>query len=67
MREVIVDTDEVFGLSICKFIPENDADRELLQELDIKPFTGEMWHIEDDKIIYETIGDPEGQHEIIRQ
>ena len=56
MREVIVDTDEVFGLSICKFIPENDADRELLQELDIKPFTGEMWHIEGDEIVYENIG-----------
>ena len=66
MREVIVDHSDMFG-TVKKFIPENDVDRELLQELDIKPFTGEMWHIEGDEIVYENIGDPEVQHEIIRQ
>ena len=55
MREVIVDHSDMFG-TVKRFIPENDADRGLLQELNIAPFTGEIFHIEGDEIIYETIG-----------
>ena len=54
MREVIVDHCEMFGI-VKKFIPENDKDREELKELEIEPFVGEIWHVEDDKIVYETI------------
>lgn len=49
----------MFG-TVKKFIPENGADRELLRELDIKPFTGEIFHIEGNEIVYENIGAPEG-------
>ena len=59
MREVIVDHSDMFG-TVKKFIPENGADRELLRELDIKPFTGEIFHIEGNEIVYENIGAPEG-------
>ena len=44
MRKVIVDRDEVFGIPIYGYIPENDSEREELRELGIKPFTGEIWH-----------------------
>lgn len=54
MREVIVDRDDIFG-TVKRFIPENDKDREELKELGIEPFTGEIWHVEDDRIVYETI------------
>ena len=55
MREVIVNHDEVFGIADRRFIPENNNDREELKELGIEPFTGEIWHVEEDKIVAETI------------
>lgn len=55
MRKVITGSDDVFGLSDHGYIPETDEDRNELQELGITPFTGEMWHIEGDEIVYEKI------------
>ena len=56
MRTVIVDHSDMFG-DVRRFIPENATDRELLQGMGIKPFTGEIFHIEGDEIVYETIGE----------